>query len=83
MTTYENSGILFKNDKRDNQKAPDLTGKLNVGGVDYRLAAWVKEGARGKFMSLKVSGLEPKSDLPPTGPPPELRGPVSVEDLPF
>ncbi len=83
MTDYQDSGILFKNDKHGIEKAPDYTVKLNVGGVDYRLAAWVKEGARGKFMSLKVSDLEPKSDLPPTGPPPELRGPVSVEDLPF
>ena len=58
MVDYENSGILFKNDKRDNEKAPDYTGKLNVGGTDYRLAAWIKEGQRGKFMTLSVSDVD-------------------------
>ena len=68
MTDYTDSGILFKNDKRGNEKAPDYTGKLNVGGVDYRLAAWVKTGARGKYMTLKVSE-EQKSDVPPAAKP--------------
>lgn len=80
---YEDSGILFKNEKHGNEKAPDWTGKINVAGVEYRLAAWIKPGKKGKFITLKVSDLEPKSDLPPTDPPPKLHGPVSVNDLPF
>jgi hypothetical protein len=62
MTEYsnENSGVLFKNDKATNEKAPGYTGKINVGGKEFRLAAWVKEGKNGKFFSLKVSEFENK-----------------------
>ena len=70
-TDYTDSGILFPNDKKGNDKAPDYTGKLNVGGTDYRLAAWINTGKKGKYMSLKVSALEPKAELPPAQPEPQ------------
>jgi len=50
-----NSGVLFKNDKKGNERSPDYTGKVNVEGKEMRLAAWIKEGKAGKFMSLKLS----------------------------
>lgn len=56
MSQYDMSGILFKNDRKmENEKAPDYTGKMEVNGQEYRLAAWVKQGQKGKFMSLKLS----------------------------
>jgi hypothetical protein len=59
-TTKENSGVLFKNtDKAEGSNQPDWTGDLRVGSVRYRLGAWVKEGARGKFLSLSVRKDEP------------------------
>jgi hypothetical protein len=61
------SGILFKNDKSsDNQ--PDYTGSLADGsGGQWRLAAWVREGKNGKFLSLKMS--EPReATTPPAAP---------------
>lgn len=56
MAEYDNtnSGVLFKNDKATSEKAPAYKGKINVDGKDYELAAWIKEGKSGKFMSLKV-----------------------------
>jgi len=53
MYDNTNTGILFKNES-DNEKAPAYKGKINVGGKEYQLAAWIKEGKTGKFMSLKV-----------------------------
>lgn len=51
-----NKGTLFKNDKRTTDKHPDYTGKINVGGTEFRLAAWIRVGKNGsKFMSLAVS----------------------------
>ena len=76
MSDYTNSGILFPNDKRGNEKAPDYTGKLNVGGTEYRLAAWINTGEKGKYMSLKVSELEPKAE-----PAPAEKSKPPVDDL--
>jgi hypothetical protein len=55
-TTKDNSGALFKNQRKDESgpNAPDYTGDILVSGVRYRLAGWVKEGSRGKFLSLSV-----------------------------
>jgi len=50
----ENSGILFKNDRKETDKHPDYTGSLKVGGVDFYLNAWIKQGHNAKFMSLSV-----------------------------
>jgi uncharacterized protein (DUF736 family) len=59
VTEYDNelSGVLFKNDKEGNEKRPDYTGKVQVEGTEYRLAAWVKESnsTGNKFLSLKLS----------------------------
>ena len=68
MTEYDNelSGVLFKNDKEGNEKRPDYTGKVQVEGTEYRLAAWIKEGRTSgqKFLSLKLS--LPQGDPVPT-----------------
>ena len=50
----ENTGSVFTNDKKGNDKAPDLKGQVNVGGKLYDVAMWVKEGNKGKFYSMKV-----------------------------
>jgi uncharacterized protein (DUF736 family) len=56
-----NKGVLFRNqEKGEGDKKPDYTGKLNVGGKDYRLAGWLRESKSGsKFLSIAIS--EPKA----------------------
>lgn len=53
---YDNTDtfVLFKNDKGDNPKRPDYTGTINIDGTDYKLAAWIKDGRKGKFMTGKI-----------------------------
>lgn len=57
----DNSGVLFKNENKDNDKKPDYKGSIVVNGQDYWLSAWIKTGKNGKFMGLAVS---PKNAQP-------------------
>lgn len=50
----ESFGAIFKNDKKGNDKAPDYNGTAFFNGQDVKLALWVKEGAKGKFFSVKI-----------------------------
>jgi len=59
MDKRDNSGVLFKNDKIENDRSPTYKGNITVDGKDYWLSAWVKEGKSGKFMGLAVSPKEP------------------------
>ena len=49
------SGSLFKNTYKKEDKHPDYKGTANIGGVLMDVAAWIKDGNGGKFMSLKFS----------------------------
>ena len=62
----DNSGVLFFNDKKDNEKAPNYKGNIMVDGQEYWLSAWVKEGKTGKFLGLAVS---PRDAQPPASKP--------------
>lgn len=43
----DNTFVLFKNDKGENEKAPDFKGKITIAGKEYDLAAWAKESEKG------------------------------------
>ena len=51
-----NSGILSRNDRKEQPNHPDFKGAINVACVDYWLSGWIKErnDKTGKFFSLSV-----------------------------
>jgi hypothetical protein len=80
-----NSGALFRNDKKGNEKRPDYKGTINVNGTDYWLSAWLKSSKAGaKYMSLSV---QPKEADPGAKPeqhvPAPAQGADFDDDIPF
>jgi len=55
MENKTNTGAIFKNDKKTNEKQPDYKGKVNVNGKEMEVALWLKEGKAGKFFSASFS----------------------------
>jgi uncharacterized protein (DUF736 family) len=53
---HKNKGVLFTNDKGDNDKRPDLKGKGNWNGKEFEVAAWHRVSKDGKkYISLSFS----------------------------
>ena len=67
----DNSGTLFRNDKREKDSQPNARGEAMIGGVLYEVAAWTKEGRNGRFQSLsfkeKEAGRERQDHKPKGG----------------
>lgn len=59
----DNSGSLFKNDKREKDSHPQARGSARINGVDYWISAWTKptRDGDGKWQSLSFT---PKDDQP-------------------
>ena len=43
----ENSGSLFKNDKKKEDNHPNATGSALIGGVEFWVSAWTKKDKNG------------------------------------
>ena len=88
---YDNTdtGALFKNDKKGNEKAPDYTGDIyDALGNKRRIAAWLKKSASGmSYMSLKVedSRSQTSNDSTQSGADSTQSGTVDdgFDDIPF
>lgn len=58
----EGQGTLFRNDKKEEgSKQPDYRGDVKLDGQLMEVAGWIKEGKRGKWVSLSI---KPKEDRP-------------------
>jgi hypothetical protein len=60
MEKRDNSGALFKNDRKDKDTHPDYTGSALIDGVDMWISAWIKKGNGKTFMSL---AFKPKDSV--------------------
>jgi uncharacterized protein (DUF736 family) len=77
-----NSGALFKNKDKANDKHPDYRGNLNAGGVEYYVASWLKTSKAGeKYMSLSVTAKNENNTR--SAPKVESKSDDFDDDLPF
>ena len=70
MNQYDNTnrGVLFTNDRKESDKHPDWKGRLNIAGVDHWVDGWIKQGARGEFISLSLGKPCEKQGAAPSKP---------------
>lgn len=66
MSDYEqrdDSGAMFVNERKTTAKHPDRNGSCKVGGVEYWVSGWIKEGKNGKkpWLSLSFTPKEAQS----------------------
>lgn len=79
--TYDNNnrGALWKNERRNSEKHPNLRGTAEINGVEYWVSAWTsKEGGKKPLVTLSFQVKEEKPAAQPA---------VAVddfdEDIPF
>lgn len=65
MPDYDNknSGVLFKNDRKKTPNQPDYTGSAEANHQEFWISAWVREGKKGKYLSLAFTPKESKSNV--------------------
>ena len=81
---YDNNmtGILSKNDRKTEDKHPDVRGQCEIDGTQYWVAGWRKErkDGSGSFYSLR---FEPKEEQRATPAKPGTKAALPDDDIPF
>lgn len=65
MAGFENkdlTGALFKNEYKQKDSQPDVSGTCRIGGIDYKVAGWNKT-TKGGVRMVSLAFTE-KSDVP-------------------
>lgn len=76
----DNSGSLFRNNRKEKDTHPDYTGKCMVGGVEYYMSSWIKEGNNGKWMSFSFTPVEQANNRTMNR---DSKKPMGGDDVPF
>ena len=78
----DNSGAVFKNERKEKDTHPDRTGSAMIGGVEYWVSGWLKDAGRGPFLSLAFKRKDEGKQSKPQ-PAPESDGNPTEDDVPF
>lgn len=81
----DNSGSLFKNDKREKESQPNARGSARINGVDYWVDAWTKKDKNGHpWQSLSFKRKDqPASAAKPSANKPSAARQLAEDDVPF
>lgn len=68
-TPKDNSGSIFKNDRKEKDTHPDGKGSCVIDGVEYWVSSWNKTSAKGvQFRSLSFQRKEQPASVPQQAP---------------
>lgn len=83
--SYNNdmSGTLSKNDRKSNDRQPDLRGQVTINGQKYWLSGWNRRGNNGDFISLAVQPADSNRGGSAPGPGSGYGNPEDDDDRPF
>ena len=75
--TKNNSGALFRNNKKEKDTHPDYKGNAVIDGVDMWVSAWIRtaQSTGDKYMSLS---FQPKNEPARRSPPDDIN-----DEIPF
>ena len=63
--TKDNTGRLFRNDRKEKETHPDYNGSVKIDGHDMWISAWLKEDKNGqKYFSLAFKRKDGTADRP-------------------
>jgi hypothetical protein len=84
MSNYDNNmrGLISKNDRKTEDKHPDIKGQCEIDGTEYWISGWMKEkkDGSGKFYSLV---FQTKTAKPESRPEPQDTFADLKDDIPF
>lgn len=80
---HDMSGQLFKNERASKDTHPQYTGSMTIKGVRWSIAAWVKDGKKGKYLSLSIKPYEDNAIRTPRQPRDAGEDFQDDESLPF
>jgi len=76
-TPKDNSGSIFKNDRKEKDTHPDGKGSCVIDGVEYWISSWTKTDRNGKqYRSLSFQRKEQPASVPQARPAPSRQAPA-------
>jgi len=78
METQNNSGAIFRNEKKDKPTAPDYTGSARINEQEYKVSGWINKSRDGKNYLRILFSIRELNNLSK-----ELNTINTQDDLPF
>jgi hypothetical protein len=75
------TGALFKNERKEKPGHPDYRGDVTIRGQKFWVSGWIKEGKKGKYLSLALRDAGEADRKPANGVKPAQS--ASAFDIPF
>lgn len=82
---YKGTGALFKNNYKKEDKHPDYKGEMEMGGLKYDMAGWIRKSKGGKsYLSVVIGDLKNQQPADRVQSHDDVPPPIdNFDDLPF